>query len=820
MSKVSAFWFFSILILCALLVQSCSKGSKVKTPQVVAGSIDLSHWDFERDGTLKLNGDWEFYWNTFLIDSTPNIQNPASTGYLFVPGLWNNKTINNNSLPGQGYASYRLKIKHNTTEELAIKYLNAATSCAVYIDSVLLYKAGNPSTSKKHTLPSYRPAVITFSPQNGQSDLVLQIANFHHRKGGQWEPLILGTEKQISQLRNRQVFMELFSIGGIFIIALFHLLIYLHHRYEKTLLYFGMFALLISFKFLVSGEFTIYLLGNIPVVQLVRIDYLSFYLAIMAFLFFFKTLFPNEINHKVAQFIKLAAIVFSLSVVLPMKIFSHGVLYFQLIAIVGGIYVLISLGKAIRNRREGSKLFLYGFIMLFVCMVHDIMNENELIYSVSLVPVGLPLFILSQALILSSRIRKALLNNEKLTFDLQQQNEEYLQLNQKYKVQNEQLMIAKEKAEESDRFKSAFLANISHEIRTPMNGILGFAELLSNRELPEVKRSRYLTILKERGHHLLGVINDIIDISRIETGHIDLRIEAVNINALFNELFDSYYHVTEKKQVRLIRKVTLPDSRAMLLTDKQKVRQIMDNLLSNAVKFTRSGEIEFGYHLKAEHRIEFYVRDTGIGLKENEVSKIFDRFNQANPLIANQYGGTGLGLSIVKAYVEKMGGNIQVVSVPDSGSLFHFSLIYNPVQLENPDLNQNQSMTAPKANLMILLIEDNPDNAFLVEELLTEIDARVLHAADGASAYDLFRLNPSIDLVLMDIKLPDTNGYDLTRRLKAIRPAIPVIALTAYALLGDKEKALEAGCSDYLPKPVDSRELYAKISRYTSGLLN
>lgn len=812
MKRVS--FFLGMMLMFVLLLSSCRNGSRIKAPTAKDGLIDLSHWDFERDGTIKLNGDWAFYWNTFLMDTSISQANIEQATVLHVPGLWNSRKKKGKAFPGMGYGTYQLNILHQSNEPLAIKYLNAASSCALYVDGKLLFKAGNPGTTVESTQPSYEPGVIAFQPNKGKTELVVQIANFHHRKAGQWEPLILGTEKQISQLRNRQIFIELISIGSIFIIALFHLIIFLNHRYEKTLLYFGLFALFFSLKFLVSGEFTIYLAANIPLEHLARIDYLSFYLGVLAFLFFFKTLFPNEINHLIARFVFFSSILFSFSVIFPLRIFSYGVTYFQLIAVFGGVYVLISLIKAIKNQREGAKFFLYGFIMLFVCMVHDIMNENELIYSVSLVPVGLPLFILFQALILSTRIRKALLTNEKLTAELQQQNEEYLQLNKRYKLQNEQLIIAKEKAEESDRFKSAFLANISHEIRTPMNGILGFADLLSNRELPDEKRTRYLSILKERGHHLLGVINDIIDISRIETGYIEVRNEASNINTLFNELFDSYYHLAERKQIRLIRKVCLPDAKAMLLTDKQKLRQIMDNLLSNALKFTSSGEIEFGYQMESENRIAFYVRDTGIGLTESEIPKIFDRFNQANKTIANQYGGTGLGLSIVKAYVEKMGGCIQVDTVPGSGSLFHFNIAYKPANVTHNTVENGKSDKHVNDKLLILLVEDNPDNAFLMEEILSEINARVLHAADGANACDQFRLQAGIDLVLMDIKLPDTNGYDLTRKFKNIRPAVPIIALTAYALQGDKDKALEAGCIDYLSKPVDKEDLFRKINQH------
>lgn len=812
---------FYIIISCALLGQSCRFSDALETPKVERGTIDLTNWDFERDGVVKLNGDWEFYWNSFLMDLPSTARHNIDPGYLFVPGLWNNKQINEITLPGHGYASYRLKIRHNIKDNLSIRYLNAATSGEIFVDGVSLFRSGVPGKTIESTYPSYKPGTFSFSPQGETVEIVVQIANFHHKKGGQWEPLILGTTDQISQYKNRQVFIELLSIGGIFIMALFHLIIFMKHTYEKPLLYFGIFAFLISVKFLVSSEFTIYMFTELRWMHLVRIDYLSFYLAILFFLFFFRSLFPKETYRWFVNTIIVVSLLFSASVlILPLNYFSYGMLYFQIFTIVGGSFVFVILIQAIKHKREGSHYFLYGFIMLFVCMVHDIMKVNEMVYSISLVPVGLPLFILFQALILSTKIRKALFANEKLTIDLQQQNDEYLQLNNMYKIQNEQLKIAKEKAEESDRFKSAFLANISHEIRTPMNGILGFAELLGNDEISEAKKSWYLSILKERGHHLLGVINDIIDVSRIETGHIDLRKDTTNINALFSELFDSYYHACKKKQIKLIRNAVLPDSQSIMLVDKQKLRQILDNLLSNAIKFTNSGEVEFGY-LVVDNMIEFNIRDTGIGMSEREIAVIFDRFNQANKNISRRYGGTGLGLSIVKAYVEKMGGQIVVQSQPGEGSVFKFFIPYEqPLTLKTEKAASMSDYQHSKQNLTIMLVEDNMTNAFLMQEILQLIKADVLLAKNGTEAIDIYRSDQHIDLVLMDIKLPDTNGYDLTRVLKTIRENIPIIAQTAYALLGDKEKALEAGCVDYLPKPIDSKELFAKINRYTTTDLN
>ena len=347
-----ALFVYFIVISCALLGQSCRFLSAVEKPKVEQGVIDLTNWDFERDGVVKLNGDWEFYWNSFLMDLPSNARHYINSGYMFVPGLWNNKQINEITLPGHGYASYRLKIKHNIKENLAVRYLNAATSSEIFVDGVSLLCTGVPGKTIESTQPGYKPGIFSFKPKGEMVEIVIQIANFHHKKGGQWEPLILGTTDQISQYKDRQIFIELLSIGGILIMALFHLIIFMKHRYEKPLLYFGIFAFLISVKFLVSSEFTIYMFTELQWMQLVRIDYLSFYLAILFFMFFFRSLFPNEMHRWLANAVIVVSLLFSASaLILPLNYYSYGMVYFQVFTIVGGSLVFVILTQAIKHKR-------------------------------------------------------------------------------------------------------------------------------------------------------------------------------------------------------------------------------------------------------------------------------------------------------------------------------------------------------------------------------------------------------------------------------------------------------------------------------------
>ena len=406
--------------------------------------------------------------------------------------------------------------------------------------------------------------------------------------------------------------------------------------------------------------------------------------------------------------------------------------------------------------------------------------------------------------------RKELEINEKL---LKKQNQEYEALNEELKQTNEELYKAKERAEESDRLKSAFLANMSHEIRTPMNGLIGFANLINAPNISADKRKHFTEVIQNSCNRLLNIVNDIIDISKIETGQVIINIEKTNINDIILELFSFYKPVSHKNNVNLYTGKTLKEAKAIIETDKVKFTQILNNLLNNAIKFTHEGYIKFGYTLK-DNMLEFYVKDSGIGISPDQQNIIFDRFQQARQKDMFNNSGTGLGLAIAKAYIEILGGKIWVKSEPGKGSAFYFTLPYN--KSKNSEKSEGLKNTNLKPKLTVLIIEDEEINFLLLEEILLELDIKILHARNGKETLQIVKDHKEIELILMDIKLPDTNGYILTKKVKKILPSVPVIAQTAYAMEGDREKALSAGCVDYISKPIVQKELIEIIDKQTN----
>ncbi len=382
------------------------------------------------------------------------------------------------------------------------------------------------------------------------------------------------------------------------------------------------------------------------------------------------------------------------------------------------------------------------------------------------------------------------------------------------------LYLAKEKAEESDRLKSAFLANMSHEIRTPMNGILGFTELLKEPKLNGGEQQEYIGIIGKSGARLLNIINDIIDISKIEAGQMTVNITESDINEQIEYIYTFFQPEFERKGLRYSFKNGLSAKEAIIKTDREKIYAILTNLVKNALKYTDKGSIEFGYKLKREgelSNLEFFVKDTGIGIPQNRQKAIFERFIQADISDKMALQGAGLGLSISKAYVEMLGGKIWVESEPGKGTIFYFTIPYNSEnQSDNIELNvaSAEALQYKINNLKVLIAEDDEISFFLINGVIKNYCSEVLHATDGVDTINKFKSNPGIDLVLMDIKMPVMNGYEAAHQIRQFNKDVIIIAQTAYSLLGDRENALEAGCNDYITKPILKDELLSLIQKY------
>lgn len=393
-------------------------------------------------------------------------------------------------------------------------------------------------------------------------------------------------------------------------------------------------------------------------------------------------------------------------------------------------------------------------------------------------------------------------------------NEEYMSVNEELKTTNENLLAAVEKAQESDRLKTAFLNNLSHEIRTPLNAIIGFGDFLGNPDLDCDEQSKFVAIIQKNGFQLASIINDIVSMATIEAGQEVLRETETNIQEVLEVVHQQYLKATNQKALEFVIENTLKEEEAKVFSDETKLTQMLGNLVGNAIKFTEKGSIKITCSIKAK-KLHFCVSDTGIGIPKEFHNDIFERFRQIEPDSSKLYGGNGLGLAITKAYAELLGGEIWVESSPGNGSRFHFTIAHNPLheKEEEKTMNEMKQLDNTKKKT-ILIVEDEYSNYFFLELMFNKMGITPIVAHNGQEAIDFCKSNPSIDMVLMDLKMPVLNGFEATKQIKAMRPDLPIIAQTAYALSADKHKAIEAGCDDYLTKPIRKQDLMATLARY------
>lgn len=401
------------------------------------------------------------------------------------------------------------------------------------------------------------------------------------------------------------------------------------------------------------------------------------------------------------------------------------------------------------------------------------------------------------------------ITQEKITENLIREKNEELE------KKNKELIEAKNKAEESDRLKSAFLANMSHEIRTPMNGILGFSELLKEPDLTLIDREKYIEIIERSGIRMLNIINDIIDISKIESGLMEISISEININEQLQFIYNFFKPEAVRKGIELSYSLPSVPEEIIIHSDREKIYAILINLVKNAIKFTDKGYIKFGVST-GESFLEFFVEDTGIGIPEERKVAIFERFIQADIEDKAAYQGAGLGLSITKAYVEMLGGKIDLETEEGKGSKFIFKIPYDNKKEENKNKLTDETLKSEiniPRNLKILIAEDDETSDRLLSLLLKDYSNDIIHTSSGKETIEICRNNPDIDLILMDIKMPDLNGYEAAKEIRKFNNNVKIIAQTAYGLLGDEAKAIQAGCDYYISKPIGKAKLNSIISK-------
>ena len=482
--------------------------------------------------------------------------------------------------------------------------------------------------------------------------------------------------------------------------------------------------------------------------------------------------------------------------------------------IVSSVYLLKDfkgkpIGKLLFERKfdvyfENTINILYAIIIVFILyLIISVFYTQKLIYR--------PLYL----------VRKALQKESKAAIaELKRSSGEFSYIGNLFEENNNQkqaLIKAKIKAEEGDLLKASFLANLSHEIRTPMNAINGFTELILNTDIDKKERIEYLNVIQKNGKNLVSIIDDLIEMSKIDSNQVSPNFSAINLESCIIELYKTL-------------KITIPKTKAIkfklikssvpvehnIITDEIKLKQVIINLLTNAIKYTDEGFVKFKYEIDEQQSlIHFTIEDSGTGIEEDHQQHVFDRFKRVENDKSIQVGGLGLGLSISKAYIEILGGTIRFESKMGKGSTFYFSIPLQYVKSEPiivKPIKEKEGMKS--ANKTILIAEDDNINFLLFQKMMKDKDFEIIRAKNGQEAVDICISNSNIDLVLMDIKMPVLNGFEAVEQIRPIRPELPIIAQTAYSSSEDRIKIEKAGFDDYITKPLSRESLFELIDKY------
>ncbi|MGE5415866.1 MAG: ATP-binding protein [Acidobacteriota bacterium] len=687
-------WFFpvvltvSVLAFITIYVHDSITASETGPPMAVKGVLDLSQWTFDDKNTINLDGQWEFYWNRLIPPTDFSAgQKPVPTMLVNIPSSWDNTEYKGKTFPGTGYATYHLVVNTgNILPRYGLKINYMGTSYRLYVNSKLVASDGKVGTSAELSQPSAVPKIAEFTPDSSKLDFVLQVSNYSHRSAGVWSRIVLGSAEAVHTARERSLSVAILLVGVLVIMVLYHLGLFILRPKDKSTLWFALMCLMIILHTGAKGEtFLLMLFPGLTWNGLFTLQYIPLYLAVPLLVTFIHTLYLKELSLNVVKsWWGLSAFYCLTVLVFPAPIYTKFMPSFQLLSTVFCLFYILFwvLPSAIKKRREGAVVFFAGAIFLVFTGINDMLTSNVLIRPpywspFFLIDFGSFVFIFSQAFVLASRFTNAFATVEAMTDELE---------NLVYE-RTAELEEANEQLKQIDQAKTDFLATVSHEIRTPLTSVLGFADL-TQKQLDEVilplvpeddkkvVRAKHnvksnLDIIVDEGRRLTTLINDVLDVAKIEAGRVEYHMEPVMLTDVIDRAVAATQGLLANKC--LVLEEDIQPGLPAVKGDRDRLIQVVINLISNAVKFTETGIITCRARVAAKEVIVSVI-DTGEGIAREEQFKVFEKFKQVGDTLTNHPQGTGLGLPICKLIVEDHGGMIWVESELGKGSVFSFTL--------------------------------------------------------------------------------------------------------------------------------------------------
>lgn len=772
--------FGQCLIALALLLLHFH--SAAQTPKAVNGLLDLRTYEL-KGNPFAITGELQFVWQELV---NPDEAEQTNWKGLDFPKEWNRAKLEGEELSAKGYGTYRLRIvlPPNAKEnELGLEVQDMYSAYKLFVNGKELASNGQVGTSKETYEPYWLPQTISFLSASDTVEILLQVANFDHSKGGVKEDVVFGFTKEVDIDFNNNLAYDYILTGCLLMGGLFFFGLYFFGRHEHSMLFFSLFCMAYSYRIIGTAYYGFHhIFPGIPWRVTLYVEYITLYLSGYLFTRYIRLLYPDEAPAWLVNvFSYLSLLMILVTLVTPPSFFTlFPVIYFI------GIFTFIPITiwvyiRAIRNNRYGARFALFSLVALFLSFIFDMLDYFEVVSRNNLVLfLGYTSFFFFQSLILSYRFAMS------------------------YKK-------AVRDAEQASEAKSEFLSVMSHEIRTPLNAVVGMSNLLDAKG----EQKENVSTLKHAAQNLLLLVNDILDYTKIEAGKVEFEEVDTNLYELMERL--RLIHSAKAMEDHLDLVVDIgADVPKYVLCDQVRVTQVLSNLVSNGLKFTHVGSVTVKLTLKEKSETEatvlFEVIDTGIGIAPDKQEMIYESFSQANSSVTRNYGGTGLGLSITKQLLVLQGTDLQLESEEGKGSRFYFEQTFtlSEEQVEGPQSNESWDQWDKLEGKKLLLVEDNPVNVVVAKKFLERWKTQVDVATTGEEAMEM---TIDHDLILMDLQLPDMDGYEISKRMRDAGVTIPILAFTASALMNVREKISASGMNDYVIKPFDPKDLYRKIAR-------